>query len=132
MQPPTIEIREAARELLRQKKVQVVIGFERGSVPLRSRPCFVRSEQDIDRLVWDGFCENSLARYVAKRDEKMAVVAKGCDSRAIVSLIQDRQVARENIFIVGIPCPGMIDLEKVALITGKEKDEIDRISRVKT
>ena len=113
MQPVTTEIREAARELLREKKVQVVIGFERGSIPLRSRPCFVRSAEDIDRLVWDGFCENSLARYVVKRDEKMAVVAKGCDSRALVELLKEKQVARDQVIIIGVPCRGMIDRSRV-------------------
>ena len=109
----TTKIRETAGELLREKKVQVVIGFERGSIPLRSRPCFVRREQDIDRLVWDGFCENSVARYVAKRDEKMALVAKGCDSRALVELIKENQVTREQVIVIGVPCRGMIDRSRV-------------------
>ena len=60
----THEIREAARRLLREKQAQVVIGFEQGSLPLRSRPCFIRREEDVDRLVWDGFCEVNIARYL--------------------------------------------------------------------
>ena len=113
MQPLTTEIRKIARELLRDNKVQVVIGFEPGSVPLRSRPCFVRKEEDVDRLVWDGFCENSVARYVAKRKEKMAVVAKGCDSRALVELIKENQITRDQVIIIGVPCRGMIDRSRV-------------------
>jgi len=105
----TREIRESARKLLRDGQVQVVIGFERGSLPLRSRPCFVRREEDIDRLVWDGCCETNLARYLPKRKEKAAIVAKGCDSRAIVELIKENQVHRDQIVIIGVPCNGMID-----------------------
>ncbi len=96
MRQSTTEIREAARKLLRDKKVQVVIGFEQGSMPLRSRPCFVRKEEDADRLVWDGFCENSLAAYLPKRKERAAIVAKGCDSRAVVELIKEKQVQRDQ------------------------------------
>jgi formate dehydrogenase (coenzyme F420) beta subunit len=103
------EIRDAARKLLREKKVDVVIGFEHGSLPLRSRPCFVRREEDIDRLVWDGFCETNLARYLPKRKEKAAIVAKGCDTRAIVELIKENQVVRDHVVIIGVPCNGMID-----------------------
>jgi len=109
----TTKIREIARKLLREKKVQVVIGFEGGSVPLRSRPCFVRREEDVERLVWDGFCENNVARYAAKRKEKMAIVAKGCDSRAVVELIKENQIARDQVIIIGVPCSGMIDRSKV-------------------
>jgi formate dehydrogenase (coenzyme F420) beta subunit len=105
----TREIREAARKLLREKKVDVVIGFEQGSLPLRSRPCFIRKEEDAERLVWDGFCETNLARYLPKRKEKAAIVAKGCDSRAIVELIKENQIVRDQVVIIGVPCKGMID-----------------------
>ena len=105
----TQEIREAARKLLRDGQVQVVIGFERGSLPLRSRPCFVRREENADRLVWDGFCETDVARYLPKRKEKAAIVAKGCDSRALVELIKENQVVRDQVVIIGVPCKGMID-----------------------
>jgi len=109
----TTEIREAARKLLREKKVEVVIGFERGSLPLRSRPCFVRNEEDVDRLVWDGTCENNLAKYAAKRKAPMALVAKGCDSRAVVELIKENQVSRDQVTIIGVPCRGMLDRSRL-------------------
>jgi formate dehydrogenase subunit beta len=131
MRPLTTEIREVARELLRDKKVQVVIGFERGSVPLRSRPCFVRKEEDVDRLLWDGFCENNVARYVAKRKEKMAIVAKGCDSRAVVELIKENQVSRDQVILIGVPCRGMMDRSRVEasvaprrILQAEEKEDL--------
>jgi formate dehydrogenase (coenzyme F420) beta subunit len=109
MQQCTAEIRAIARKLLREKQVEVVIGFERGSTPLRSRPCFVRKEEDVDRLMWDGFCDNALAAYLPKRKEKAAVVVKGCDSRAVVELIKENQVQRDQVILIGVPCRGMID-----------------------
>jgi formate dehydrogenase subunit beta len=131
MRPLTDDIREVARELLREKKVQVVIGFERGSIPLRSRPCFVRKEDDVDRLVWDGFCENNVARYVPKRKGKMAVVAKGCDSRAVVELIKENQISRDQVIIIGVPCRGMVDRARVEdsvapkrILQAEEKEDL--------
>ena len=109
----TKEIRDVARKLLRDKQVDVVIGFERGSMPLRRRPCFVRKEEDADRLVWDGWCENTLATYLPKRKEKAAIVAKGCDSRAVVELIKENQVQRDQIIVIGVACGGMLDRAKV-------------------
>jgi formate dehydrogenase (coenzyme F420) beta subunit len=115
----TQEIREAARRLLRDGQVQVVIGFERGSLPMRSRPCFVRREEDVDKLVWDGFCETNLARYLPKRKEKAGIVAKGCDSRAIVELIKENQIVRDQVVIIGVPCKGMIDRSLVEAKTAR-------------
>lgn len=109
----TKEIREAARRLLAEKQVDVVIGFERGSMPLRSRPCFVRKEEDVERLVWDGFCDNALAAYLPKRREKAAMVVKGCDSRAAAELIKENQVARDRVVLIGVPCRGMINRSRV-------------------
>jgi formate dehydrogenase (coenzyme F420) beta subunit len=105
----TREIREAARKLLREGEVQVIIGFEGGSLPARSRPVFVRKEEDVERLIWDEFCETNLARYLPKRKERTAIVAKGCDSRAIVELVKENQVARDTVVIIGVPCEGMLD-----------------------
>ena len=114
----TREIREAARTLLRDKQVQVVIGFEEGSLPLRGRPCFIRKEVVVDRLVWNSFSEINVARYLAKRKEKVALVAKGCDSRALVELIKENQVSRDRVIIIGVPCEGMIDRSRVEAEVG--------------
>ena len=114
----TREIREAARTLLRDKQVQVVIGFEEGSLPLRSRPCFIRKAEDVDRLVWNSFSEINLARYLTKRKEKVALVTKGCDSRALVELIKENQVSRDQVIVIGVPCEGMIDRARVEAEVG--------------
>ncbi|MBN2034837.1 MAG: 4Fe-4S binding protein [Deltaproteobacteria bacterium] len=113
MQQLTNEIRAIARKLLREKKVEVVIGFERGSMPLRSRPCFIRKEEEVNRLFWDGFCENALAVYLPKRKERAAIVAKGCDSRAVVELIKEKQVQRDRVILIGVPCRGMVDRSRI-------------------
>ncbi len=122
-------VREAARRLLRQKEVAVVIGFERGTLPLRSTPCFVRNEGEVDRLVWDSFCANTLSRYLAKGREKgrsgtspgLAIVAKGCDSRAIVELVKEGQIAREQVVVIGVVCQQLVDRRRIADgVGGKE------------
>mgnify|MGYP005621577637 CR=1 FL=1 len=99
----------------------MVIGFEKGTLPMRSTPCFVREPDDADRLVWSGFCENNLAVYVRKRKGKIAVVAKGCDSRALVELIKEKQIARDQLYIIGVPCTGMIDRKRVQEEWGDRK-----------
>ena len=109
MSDKTTAIREAAKKLLDEGKVELVIGFENGTISSRSSPCFVRKTADADKLIWDAKCENNLAKYLPGRKEKIGIIAKGCDSRAIVGLIQEKQIEREKLFIVGVPCEGMND-----------------------
>jgi ferredoxin len=107
------QIREAAKKLFEEDKVDLIIGFEDGSLPLRTTPCFIRRVQDADRLVWNGFCENNLATYLPKKKDRIGIVVKGCDSRSIVGFLKEKQIARENLVIIGVPCEGMIDRKKV-------------------
>ena len=60
------KLRDVVKGLFAEGKVDVVIGYERGSLPLRSRPCFVRSADEADRLVWDSYCANNLAVYLPR------------------------------------------------------------------
>jgi Uncharacterized conserved protein containing a ferredoxin-like domain len=113
------DIRETARQLLADGKVDVVIGYEKGSLPLKATPCFVRSPQDITKLIWDETCENNLAAYVKKTPGKKAIIAKGCDSRALVVLLQENQLVREDLYIIGVSCQGVIDKKKVEAVTGE-------------
>lgn len=107
------QIREAARKLLEENEVELVIGFEQGSLPLRATPCFIRRAQDVERLVWNSFCENNLATYLPKKKGRIGIVAKGCDSRSIVGFLKEKQIERENLVIIGVPCEGMIDRKAV-------------------
>jgi hypothetical protein len=86
------QIREVARKLFEENKVDLIIGFEDGSLPLRATPCFIRRGQDTDRLVWNSFCENNLATYLHKRRGRLGIVAKGCDSRSIVAFLKEKQL----------------------------------------
>lgn len=120
-------IQEAAKKLLEEKKVELVVGFTKGSLPLRSTPIFVRNPEDAAKLTWDASCENNLANYLrTRRDQKVAVVAKGCDIRAIVALINENQLVRDNLYIIGVPCGGMVDRGKLdVLLAGKDLAEAE-------
>jgi len=118
MQKLAAQIKDAAKKLLEEKKVDLVIGFAEGSLPLRGTPFFARTPEEAGKLTWNRGCENNLANYLRKRDNKVAVVAKGCDVRSIVALIKENQINRDNLYIIGVPCNGMIDRKKVNAILG--------------
>ncbi|MAF85372.1 MAG: 4Fe-4S ferredoxin [Dehalococcoidales bacterium] len=122
----TNKIREVARDLLQQKKVDLVIGFARGTTPMCSTPCFVRQDGEVNGLIWDSFCENNLAKYLVKRSDKIAIIAKGCDARAVVELIKENQISRDQVVIIGVPCQGMVDRGMVrSALEGNEIQEVE-------
>ena len=110
-------IRVRARELLKLGEVCCVIGHERGPKGM-VRPAFVRDEKAADNLVWDQTCHHNLMVYLreqvvpSRRGEappRVAVVARPCDVRALNVLIHEGQVTREQVFVIGLACPGMSD-----------------------
>jgi ferredoxin len=125
-------IKTAVRDLFSQERVELVIGFEKNSLAFGSRPCFVRSADEAERLVWDSFCANNLAAYLPRffkstgtrqRKEplpKIGIVAKACDARSAVGLLKENQVPRENLTIIAVPCKGMVDSARVTEAVGGE------------
>jgi len=122
-------LRNEAKALLEQGKADYIIGFEPGSLKFTTTPLITKNKDDIDRLVINPFIVNNLSVFLTEVQGRVGIVAKGCDSRSIVSLIQDNKVAREDVVILGIPCPGIIDLSKVERLVGKDRDELDDIIR---
>ena len=114
-------IRDIAKQLLCEKKVELIIGYEKGKDPLRSTPCFVNKIEDVQKLVWNATCDVNLAKYLVGRKEEIAIIAKGCDARSIAVCINEKQIAREKVFIIGVPCSGIVDRKKVdAKLEGKD------------
>jgi formate dehydrogenase subunit beta len=110
----TEKIQEIAQRLLKECRVEMVIGFRKGSMPMMNEPCFISKPEDADRLVWDSNCGINLANYLPNRKEKIGIIAKGCDSRNIVNHIVENKIKREQLVVIGVPCQGMIDKRKIA------------------
>ena len=113
MQAYSEKIREAAKRLLSEKRVDSVIGFRRGTVPFMNEPFLAKTPEQADQFVWDGNCGINLANYLPKRTGNIAIAAKGCDSRSIVIHLLENQIKREQLYILGIPCQAMTDKTKI-------------------
>jgi len=120
----TEKMREIAGRLLKECTVEMVVGFRKGSMPMMNEPCFVTTADDVRSLVWDSNCGINLANYLTNRKEKIAVFAKGCDSRNIVNHIIENKIKRDQVYVVGVPCTGMIDKRKISSMVGGEILEV--------
>lgn len=109
----TEKIRELASNLLREGKVDLVIGFKPGTVPMSTMPAIARTPEQANEFVWDSNCSLNLANYLANRKEKIGIIAKGCDSRNIVNHIVENKISREQLYIIGVPCTGMVDKKSI-------------------
>ncbi len=113
MQAYTEKIREAAKRLLSEKRVDAVIGFRRGTVPFMNEPFLAKTPEQAGQFVWDGNCGINLANYLPKMTGNIAIAAKGCDSRSIVIHLLENQIKREQLYVLGIPCQAMTDKSKI-------------------
>jgi len=118
------KIKEIAKSLLEDGKVDMVIGFRKGTVPMINEPCIARTSAEVDSFVWNSSCGINLANYLTNRKEKIGIVAKGCDSRNIVNHIIENKIKREQLTIIGIPCKGMVDRSKVNQLVAGDIEEV--------
>lgn len=119
------KLKEAAKETVSRNDVKYVIGYEKGTYGFQVTPSFAFTSEDADRFIFSPLCVNNLMVYPMfeeklplRKDEKedkrkIGLVVKGCDSRAAVQIIQEKGLKREDIVLIGIPCSGIIDPEKI-------------------
>ena len=121
-----VAVAEAIKGWLAAGEIEVFFGYTPGPTGLRATPTMARTPEEVDALIWDATCETNLAVYIPKhKGHKVGLMAKGCDARAIVGLIQESQVARENLRIVGAACAGVIDPRRVASALGLYIEELE-------
>ena len=107
------ELQKAVQALL--PEVECVIGWGDGPDALRSAPLFMRTERDVCALKADCCSVSNPAVYLPEyKGKKVAVLAKGCDARSVGQLVAEGLVRREDVVIIGFPCAGVIDIEKVS------------------
>lgn len=105
------KIREEAKKLLESGEVKVIVGWGKGSAPFKTTPVFIDKPEDVDKLVWNPACTNNLAVYLPQlvKDGAVGIIAKPCDTRAVVTLLQEKQIDRGDIKVIGTACSGIVD-----------------------
>ncbi|MCJ7737253.1 MAG: 4Fe-4S dicluster domain-containing protein [Anaerolineae bacterium] len=139
----TQRIQQEARKLLQQKQVDVVVGYQRGWAEDVATPCFVTQESDVENLIFDEHCHHNLAKYLVGREgyltsrfvaeddrPKVAVVATPATLRTLVGLIQEHQLRRDAVVILGVldGTPAGTDPDIEVGRIEKDADEQERIS----
>ena len=108
-----------AKELLESGTVTRVLGWKRGEFCYDVTPGVFTSVEQLDLEFYFGdFAAPNLSKYLIaqtrKDDGKIAVFMKPCDTYSFNQLLTEHRIDREKVYVIGIPCDGMIDGKKLA------------------
>ena len=110
----TDAIRSEARRILSDGAVAAVVGYSSGRRKGSAQPIVITTADQSDQLIFSAACLNDLVVYLtkAKKDVpktgKIGIVVKGCDLKAVFGLLGESQLQRENLYLIGIPCSGVL------------------------
>jgi len=121
------DLKKEIKKILEEERVKYIIGYKRGSNGLMPVPTFIKNPEDVEKLIWDPACVYNLTRFLVdekrrkakekKPDERaVGLIVKGCDSRALNVLLQEKFINRDDVYIIGVSCEntGVVDEKKLA------------------
>jgi len=115
------QLRKTAAEVVEREDVKYLIGWKKGTFGYRVAPAFVEDAAAAAELIFSPLCTANLATYLTLVEKlplprgeeadsrKVAIMVKGCDSRAVTQLLVEKGIKREGVVVIGCPCPGMVD-----------------------
>ncbi len=106
------KLQKIAKDLLESGEVNLIIGYTKGSNPQRMRPVFITKPEEVEKLSFSHNAVQDLAVFLKKQEVKkygkIGITVKGCDEKAVNTLIQEYQLSRDSIKIIGMQCNGVI------------------------
>ena len=109
-------IKKRALELLADGTVTKVLGWEEGDFFYDVTPAFF-DKDTVENLVYGSFCGANLSKYLIKAaketEGKILVFLKPCDTYSFNQLLTEHRIDREKVYVVGVECKGMLDIEKI-------------------
>lgn len=115
MQEIVTLMKKRASELLASGEVNRVIAWGEGDFCYDCSPKTFTAE-NLDQLSYSDFCGANLSKYLikeSKKDGKILIFLKPCDTYSFNQLIQEHRINRDNIYVIGIPCRGKVDYDKL-------------------
>ncbi|MEI7815913.1 MAG: hypothetical protein WCI45_01865 [Desulfuromonadales bacterium] len=110
----TEAIRVEAARILSEGEVTAVVGYAAARRKGSAQPIVINTAADAGQLIFTPSCVNNLAVYLTKAKKeisktgKIGIVVKGCDLKALVGLMGESQLKREDMYLIGVPCIGVL------------------------
>jgi ferredoxin len=111
-----------AETLLAEGKVNRVLGWKKGEFCYDVTPAvFADAEAMKKDFVFGDFCGANFSKYLVeetRKEGKVLVFLKPCDTYSFNQLLTEHRFDREKVYAVGIPCEGMLDINKIKALAG--------------
>lgn len=111
-------IKKRVLELLADGTVTKVLGWKTGDFFYDVTPAVFANAQEAEELVYGSFCGANLSKYLiaackAQTEGKILVLLKPCDTYSFNQLLTEHRIDRDKIYVIGVGCKGMLDIEKI-------------------
>ena len=121
---------EKAEQLLASGAVTRVLGWKKGEFSYDVTPAIFSDVAKMkEEFVFDDFSGANFSKYLVKEtkkgDGKILVFLKPCDTYSFNQLLTEHRFDREKVYAVGIPCDGMVDVNKIKAQLGDGLVSID-------
>lgn len=108
---------EKACELIKRGVADRCLAWKRGEFSYDVTPFVFNSQEEIDKeFEFNDFCGVNLSKYLIKETKKegrILVFLKPCDSYSFNQLQTEHRLKRDNVYIVGVACDGMLDINEI-------------------
>lgn len=109
-------IKQKIESLLSDGTVDRVAGWKKGEFFYDPTPAVFHSSDALTDFVYHGFCGANVSKYLireTKKDGRILALLKPCDTYSFNQLIKEHRIDRDRVFVLGIGCDGMLDINKV-------------------
>ncbi len=125
------KFQDEIKKILDRNDVKYIICYSRGTYGFQTTPHFFSKREDVSQVIFSPFCLNNLTMYIKNEygKEKIGIVLKGCDSRSLIQMINEKRIPRDKLFIIGVPCGGVIDPEKLSKRISEPLENVDVVEK---
>lgn len=103
-------LQQKAKELLETGTVDVLVAWRLDAESGHVKPHVFRKGDKIEELVFDDRSVHNLVTFLGDmtgRHNRVGVVLKGCDGRALVTLLAEKRLKRESVYALAVACDGV-------------------------
>lgn len=110
-------MKKRGMELLKDGTVNRILGWKTGEFAYDITPAVFQSEEEFEAdFLYNDLCVNNLSKYLIKesrKEGKILVFLKPCDTYSFNQLVKEHRVLAENVYVIGVPCEGKIDIGRI-------------------
>ncbi len=106
------ELQAAVAKLFDTEDIEYFVGYVEDYG--HTFPAILSKGGDLSLITFDRRSYNNLANVLPEfRGRRVALVCKQCEVRTLNVLAAENQIERDNIIVIGVPCPAMVDPRKL-------------------